>query len=239
MFDLVKSYARTVLEKQVATGQTVTKEGLVLVSVLDSGIEKVRLSQGNSTERPVGFSTSDNQTIDSLPKAETKVVPASPGPYTVTLAKAPMGAFGSSTVSVQASNGSLLTEVASGPATGEFSVNYTTGVITFNSAQAGLTYLIGYRAALTVAEARQLFYQRNINNTAGAIFNQVGLMTGEGEMYTYEYDTAANWSGTSDRQVRTAANGLITIGGSNAIVGLLIKSPTSDDASVGVKFNLI
>ncbi|MBU0846498.1 hypothetical protein KKH23_04860, partial [Patescibacteria group bacterium] len=86
----------------------------------------------------------------------------------------------------------------------------------------------------------QKYYQRHPNNTGGALFNQVGVMCGHGEMYTSEYNASINWAGMSGMTAIVSANGVITSGAAGAAncVGAVIKAPTSSDATLGIAFNV-
>jgi hypothetical protein len=72
---------------------------------------------------------------------EAHTIPASPGPYTVTVNNPTMTAL-VPTVTV---GGTALTLVAGAPAAGQFSYVQATGVFTFNSAQAGAAATINYQ----------------------------------------------------------------------------------------------
>jgi len=236
MFDIIHSHASLVLEKPVMPSAVVTTEGLILVSVLDGGVEKVQPSAGVSGEKVVGYSVSDNQTITSVPVVEEHTVPAS-GTLSFTLDHLPMGSFGASTVSAYDGT-TMLTEAAVGSeSTDKYSVDYTTGLVTMGSTYAGKTIKVIYRRAVTVMEAQMLFHQRNINNTSGAVFNQVGVGCGVGELFTAEYDTTADWSGTT-REVKSGPDGKLTIGGNGSVVGTLIQVPSAENSFVGIHFVL-
>lgn len=72
---------------------------------------------------------------------EARSIPGT-GPFTITAAKASVFAFDEGVTLV--SDGSAFEAVASGPATGQYSVNNTTGVYTFAAADAGKAILIAY-----------------------------------------------------------------------------------------------
>lgn len=56
-------------------------------------------------------------------------------------------------------NGNPMTRVASSPATGQYSVNVSTGAYTFASADAGLTVYINYQYTATVTGAKKMTVQ--------------------------------------------------------------------------------
>jgi hypothetical protein len=244
-YDLKLSHFSLSLQKDVASGQVVDREGVVLRSVLEAGQEKVQKADGSAaTYEIAGFAISDNETIGIIPAVEDFTIPAAPGPYTVQLAHTSLvGTAPNSSVRVMEIGGSDWTEVAGAPAATEFQPVVTTGVITFNVADAGKSVRIWYRANLTVAEARLRFFQRNINNDAGAIFNTVVVGMGAGEIYTAEYDTNVDWSTAvpgSTGVITSGADGILTIGGSGtAIPGArCIHVPDIDQPYLGIAFSL-
>lgn len=246
-YDLKLSHFSLSLQKYVSAGNTVDREGVVLRSVLEAGEERVQKADASAATYAVaGFAISDNETIGIIPVVEEFTIPAAPGPYTVQLAHSSLvGTAPNSSVRVNNITASAdMTEEATGtPATTEFHPAVTTGILTFNVAQAGNSIRVWYRANLTVAEARLRYFQRNINNDAGAIFNTVVVGTGTGEIYTAEYDTNVDWSTAipgSTGVVTTGADGILTIGGSGTPIpgGKCIHVPDVDQPYLGIAFNL-
>lgn len=94
---------------------------------------------------------------------EAAVVPASPGPYTVTVANA-AGFYADLGVSLVAT-GQQLVYAASAPADGQYSVNPTTGVYTFNAAQADAGILINYLHTATTADSGTMEITNNLMGT--------------------------------------------------------------------------
>lgn len=74
---------------------------------------------------------------------EATTIPATPGPYTVTIAPPSSGTFVAD-LGVVDSTGTQYTRVASAPATGQYSVNTGTGVYTFAAADQGKAIKISY-----------------------------------------------------------------------------------------------
>lgn len=245
-YDLKRTHFSLSLQKDVATGQVIDREGVVLRSVLEAGEEKVQKADGGAATYAIaGFAVSDNETIGIIPVVEDFTVPAAPGPYTVQLAHTSIvgPAAPNSSVRVMEVGGSDLTEVAGAPGAAQFQPNLTTGVLTFNVAQAGISIRVWYRANLTVAEARLRYFQRNINNDAGVLFSTVVVGTGTGEIYTAEYDTNDDWSTgypAAANPVLTGADGILTLAGSGtAIPGAkVIHVPDLDQPYLGIAFNL-
>lgn len=244
-YDLKLSHFSMSLQKYVSAGNTVDREGVVLRSVLEAGEERVQKADGSAaTYQIAGFAISDNETIGIIPAVEDFTIPAAPGPYTVQLAHTSLvGTAPNSSVRVNNITAAAdMTEVAGAPAATQFQPNVTTGVLTFNSAEAGNSIRVWYRANLTVAEARLRFFQRNVNNEAGAIFNTVVVGGGSGEIYTAEYDTNVDWTTAypGANPILTGPDGILTIGGSGtAIPGAkVIHVPNVDNPYLGIAFNL-
>ena len=80
--------------------------------------------------------------------AENRTIPATPGPYTITVNEA---ASFEQDLGVTLS-GSPLTKVSGSPASGQYSVNESTGVYTFNSAQQNAAVVISYRYTVDPAD---------------------------------------------------------------------------------------
>jgi len=76
-------------------------------------------------------------------------IPATPGPYTVTVTgELPITDLGV----IRDSTGVAMTKVVGAPASGQYSVNEATGVYTFNSAQQNVAVTITYRYAFDPAD---------------------------------------------------------------------------------------
>lgn len=95
------------------------------------------------------FGNSQSAGIKNVVNNFAAAVPATPGPYTVTIAPPNSGTFVKNLGVMNASTGLPLTRVASAPATGEYSVDEATGIYTFASADQGLGVLISYEYAKT------------------------------------------------------------------------------------------
>lgn len=71
-------------------------------------------------------------------------IPATPGPYTLTISPPSSGTFVADLGVFNASTGVQMTRVASAPATGEYSVVVATGVYTFAAADQGKAITVSY-----------------------------------------------------------------------------------------------
>lgn len=246
-YDLKLSHFSLNLQKDVAAGQLVDREGTVLRSVLENGEEKVQLADGSAANyRVAGFAISDNETIGVIPMVEEAVIPANPGPYTIQLKYTSLvGTAPNSAVRVyDITDDTDLTETASlSPGAGQFNPNVATGLLTFNVAEESHAIRVFYRANLTVAQAKLKYFERFVNNTAGQFYNTVVVGSGTGEVFTAEYDTNVDWTtawpaGTAD--ILTGPNGILTIGGGGTPIpgAKVIHVPNVDNAMLGISFNL-
>jgi hypothetical protein len=83
---------------------------------------------------------------DTEDQSFTSAVPANPGPWTIALGRALRGVLSSGLVRVHDTTANaMLVEAAPAPGAGQFSVDYATGVITFNTAEQTHAVVIYYR----------------------------------------------------------------------------------------------
>lgn len=94
---------------------------------------------------------------------EAGAIPATPGPYTITVANA-ANFYADLGVNFVAT-GQPLRYVASAPATGEYSVNPATGVYTFAAADEGLGVIINYLYTATTADSGTMEITNNLMGT--------------------------------------------------------------------------
>lgn len=237
-YDSSRSDSNWKINKTVAAAASVPQEGVLLTATLENGVEVVQPSNGSSaTQKLVGFAVSDNSNDTEKALVVTTSVP-SDSPYTVQLAKIPLGSPGSMSVSVRfTSNNTALSQEANTGAvngSGKFHCD-AAGLVTFHSADASKGVVIQLRHALTAEEAVAQFYSRSVNNAAGAQFGLVCAMGGTGQIFTMAYDAAINWAGSVTP--KTADNGFLTSGGGGTAVNChVIKVPTDDDPYLGLEF---
>jgi hypothetical protein len=244
-YDLKRSHFSQILEKNVATGSTVVEEGVCLVASLDAttGEEVVAMSAGASGEVLAGFAIRDNADHATTSVVEEGTVPTSPAALTITLANnnivaSTPGDGSTANMRVECPVGTALTLVDGAvAANGQCAVEPATGVLVFHSDESATAYRVTYRYNLTVAESRLTFFQRNINNEAGAIFGQLGVGMGIGEIYTDMFNSTLDWS--AGTQPTTGANGLITQGGNgHAIDARVIHVPDVANPMLGLAFQV-
>jgi hypothetical protein len=244
-YDLRRSHFSVILEREVLPGFTITEEGVVLVALLDAatGTEKVKASTGTAADVVAGFAIRDNADNATTSEVEEATIPTSPAALTVQLGNnnlvaATPGTGSTTQIEVVASTTGILTIANAGaPAGGSVGVNDLTGELTFNAAQEGEDVVVTYRYNLTVAESRLKFFQRNINNEAGALFGQVGAGHGHGEIFTDQFDATVDWS--SNPSITSGAAGILTTGGSGAVLDArVISVPNVNNPLLGIAFDL-
>jgi hypothetical protein len=244
MFDLKKSYGSLIREVPVATGTSVTKEGIGVVRTLESGNVVVDVPTGATDGVFAGFVTMDNQTISSKPVVEEATIPST-SPYSVQLSSTTP--YGGSTFADQeirvydetATTGlSMVTAAVNVSATGKAFLS-SNGVLLAHSSAAGHELTVYWRVSLTVDQAKAEFYQRSPNNEASATLGSVAVMCGQGHMYTYEYDPSYDWTSTTSHKAWVGSAGQF-VGDSNSGTecGYVVQAPTSEDNSLGIAFNL-
>jgi hypothetical protein len=244
-YDLKRSHFSVVLEKSVSTGAVITEEGVVLVSVLDAatGVEKVQASGGISGEIVAGFALRDNADHATTASVENLTIPTTPAALTLQLANnnivaATPGTGNTSNLRCVASTTGFLSLGNAGvAASGTVGVNDATGLLTFHSDEEGQTVVVTYTYNLTVAEARLLFYQRNINNEASTLFSQVGVGHGHGEVFTDQFNATLDWSaGTA---ITSGVAGVLTQAGNGAVLDARVVSvPNVNNPMLGIAFNI-
>lgn len=242
-YDLKRSHFSIILERKVATGSVITEEGVLLVATLDAatGEEVVDLSANSAGEVPAGFAIRDNADNATTSTVEEGTVPAA-SPFEFQLSNNNLVAStpgDGSTAQIQVtSDGNIQTVVdGSSPAGGQVGLEPVTGLLTFNTAEQSEDIVVTYRYNLTVAEARLLFFQRNINNEAGALFGQVGVGHGHGEIFTDQYDATVDWS-VAGQAVHSGAAGTVTGSGGQVLDARIISVPNVNNPLLGLAFNI-
>ncbi len=244
-YDLKRSHFSVILERVVATGETITEEGVLLQATLDAstGTEVVAVATADSGLQIAGFAIRDNADNSTTSVVENGTIPAT-GTLTIQLsnnnlvASTPGDGSTSSMRVVASSTGNLTLVDAASPASGQCANEPATGLLTFHEDEAGQTVVVTYRYNLTVAEARLLFFQRNINNEAGALFGQVGCGHGHGEIYTDQFDATIDWSTVAVGAIHSADDGLVSETGGTAIDARVISVPNVNNPLLGLAFNI-
>lgn len=239
MLDLQRCIYTRIDEASVASGSTVDAEGRVLVAALGSdGEEYVTESAGlASTELFTGISLNTTLTTTQFPNVETGTIPSAT-PFTIQLVKTAI-------VSVQirvyaATTGELSNDTAVHPTTpdaGKFSVNYTTGLVYFNTAQQGEAVTMYYQYTPTTLEAKNRWFEAGINVNSGGTFNQVGVIKAPCIVYTSEYDASIDWS-TPPTSIKTGVGGRFenqTGSGATIANARVVHVPDTDNVYLGIE----
>ena len=216
------------VERPVAQGYSVTAEGQVLVAEEVNGEFGVRSSTGGAGEQFVGVAIEHPMSVFSAPNVEDVTVPAA-APYELKMSK--VASAGTERVTI---NGTDLT-LGSAANAGEYEIATVDGisVVTVNAAQAGLTGSVGYKYVPTTTEVRVFQSDPFPGSLAAEITGSVAVIE-VGDIFTSEYDSTQDWSGTP--VVTLGANGQFTIGGSGTVVdAVVIQKPTSADPFLGLR----
>lgn len=215
--------------RNVDPSKQVTAEGCALV-IDTAHPNSVAPSAGLSTEVFAGVSFSQQQPITSAPKMEELVIAAD---GTIVLARQPTA--GTIRVTI---GGTVFTADAVGTAQGTIAAGkYSQAAagsqtLVFPVAQEGLTAVVLYRYAPTVAEVITLQGYILPGGDSGNLLNVVGVVT-KGDLYVDQYDTTADWTLTT---IKVGANGLFTTSGSGAAIAgaRVLAVPTADQPFLGL-----
>lgn len=233
MLNLQTSYTDDSKDRKLAIGVNPNslQEGSALVSVIEDGYEKVKLSEGTEGEKIVGFAygtwfvpSTLVMTANATLTGEVDTVQLFPncvaGSIKIT---------GTSTFTAKTSAEAVT-------AAGDFFIDTATGTLTIKGAENEVV-VIAYRRNLTVTEQQTMFGSHSINGNANSLFEQVTVWKGNGEIWTDQYDTSADWS--SATEAYTGANGLLTSdNASGCVAGRIIGKPTASNPFLGIAINL-
>lgn len=235
MYDLQKTVYSNTIERPVPAGIEIAAEGLVLKSVIVGDAEHLRPTEGTTGEVIAGFSHNNTLSITNEIVIEDSVsIPAS-GAYTIQL-KYPNIVSGSVRVYDVAGAADM---VIGSVSSGHYTVNLTTGLLTFAAADAGKAVIVTYRRNLTALEAQIKYRERPVNAPNPSLFGNVVALCGNGEIYTDQYDTSVSYDGVS--AVYAGADGIATsvATGHTVIPGSrIIKLPSATSTTLGFRFNL-
>lgn len=215
--DIKRTFYGWTDSQPIAMGKTVTIEGQALVSVLEDNVEKVKPATGVANEKVVGFARFRQLAFGVNAKVEDLVVPAE-APFTAELSKNNIVDYkfvGASVAPV---------------------LNTTTGVVTFDAADAGKIVTATYRWNMTVSEAKTTMYEAPVNHPDVNLMGMVGVGKGKGRIYTLHYDASKTYDGTTVLVV--GADGIITVGGTGTAIpgGRVVQVPSTTDPYLGVEF---
>jgi hypothetical protein len=236
MYDLMHTKYSNTIERPLVPGVEIGLEGLVLKSVMVGSSEHFRTTEGTTGEKIVGFSHNRSTSMTTeIVIEDTLSIPATPGPYTVQL-KYPNLVAGTVRVYDVTDAADMVPGAVSD---GRFTVNITTGLLTFAVADASHPIIVTYRRNLTAIEAQTKYRQAAINGPSPSYFGNAIALSGNGEIFTDAYDTSVSYEGVSD--VYAGAGGYATSAssGNTLIPGSRITQlPTASSPLLGFAFNL-
>lgn len=231
--NLQMSYTDDSKDRKLAIGVNPNslQEGSVLVSVIEDGFEKVKLSEGAENEKVVGFAygtwfvpSTLVMTANATLTGEVDTVQLFPN-----CVAGSISIKGTSTFAAKASADAVA-------AAGDYFLDTATGTLTVKGV-ANEVVVIAYRRNLTVTEQQTLFGSHSINGNANSLFEQVTVWKGNGEIWTDQFDTSADWS--SATEAASGANGLLIPAASGkTTVGRIIGKPTANNPFLGIAINL-
>lgn len=235
--DLKRSFSSQRLNRPLAAGTVVEKEGLIMVSVLEDGVEKAAIAAtAAGTDIPLGYS----QTADSQPTQTTEVesvtVPSAPAALELDLRNQNLV---TSRIRAVTAAGLVLTvdeTFAGTPANDAVKVNLSTGRLKFHPDEAGATVTVTYLYNLTLTQSKQRFGERFINNRGlHAEHGFIEVAHGEGELYTDCFNSALNWgAGTA---ITLGNGGILTQGGAGPTLNaIVVHVPSTDNPMLGIRF---
>lgn len=231
MLDISRCKIVKSMERPIVAGQSITAEGLALISVLQDGVEHIQPSAAAASEVFCGFSYGDILAIATKSMVYQAIVPAS-SPYTVSLPKSNLVAD-----QIRCYNDTESQALTEGSASvdNQYSVVDLTGVITFHSGEAGDTVTIIFRYYPTAQELMLENNQRALTQNPVEFLGQCGVIT-EGEVFTDQFDAAVDWSARPAMYL--AENGMVgvTSGTRCAMGGTIIAIPTVDSPYLGIRF---
>lgn len=218
MLNLDKSRFRDSVERTIMDGFSIASEGQALIAEISDGVFGVRPSTGAAGEVFAGVSIYQTTTTEVMPEVVDGAVDVS---LQLTLPHEPIA-------------GSLRVLNAAG-STIVVTTGYTIAgkVITLVSGTEGDVIQARYKFIPSVQEALLLQGDQAPGHSASAFLSQIGVVE-RGDVYTTEYDTAADWSGVNPA-VKLGAGGLFTTAGSGVAVDCyVIQVPTAADPTLGL-----
>lgn len=235
--DLKRTYSSQRLGRELAAGTIVEQEGLLMVAVIEDGVEKAGIAAtAAGTDIVIGYS----QTADSQPTRTSAVeeitVPSAPATLEVDLRNQNLV---SSRIRAVTAGGLVLTideTFAGSPADDTVKIDLATGRLKFHPDEAGATVTVTYLYDLTLTESKQKFGERFFNNFGlHAEHGAIEVGAGLGELWTDQFDASLDYSaGTA---LTLGDGGQITQGGAGPTLNAtVVHVPTTDNPYLGIKF---
>ena len=202
-------------ERNWASDVTTTKEGVALAAVYEGGVMMVKPSVGAANEIFCGVAFSSRTTLTEIAYAGTLTavgtllaLPHTPVPTTINIA----GLIEDTDYTVSGSN------------------------VTVIAAHANKTLEVMFQYVPSVLEALSLQGDVEPGTHQTLTLRKTGVIE-SGEVFTTEFDTAADWSGVP--VIRLGSNGMFTTAGSGAIVNCLVTNiPGAGRPYLGLSYSL-
>lgn len=215
------------------------EEGMLVCGVLEGGVEKASVVAAPvGTEKVIGYCWLAESPYSFTSNVEEITVPAGPAPLSVDLRFGRVLPGKLRAVDKDTSAALVVVVSPAVPAAGQVSVNYSTGALVFNAAEALHKVELTYHYELSVSQARTKFGERHINNfKLHADFDDVSLGTGLVELWSDQYDSAVDFS---TGVLRLGEKGTITVGGAGPVLNQasVISLPSVTSPRLGVRLNL-
>lgn len=185
------------------------KEGALLEVSMEGGRATVVPATGNAGAKILGFARSQFMNPQTSPMVEDILIPAAPGPYTVTLSRTPLSPSATTVganLLVNGVPGSAMVWDDTPDATLDFFISGS--VLTVHSSDAEKRIRVVYEYALTVTEA-MLLYGHGVTDAAQSAIRSVDCISQAPLLFTTEYDRSDNWA--AGGQVYSGAGGVVTL----------------------------
>ena len=247
-YDLTRSFFGKKRTYPLTAGTNVAEEGALLIQTAGTSSITASVATGASGEIPLGVAMHSFIKGTTFTKYELLSVPAV-APYTVQLAHPLLinaGAGVAEAAVYDVTNTAYLL-VAAAPIAGTAGINVTSGLMTFDVAQAGISFWVRYRYTMSVTERDNLIRASHINRGADDQFEAITVGMGHCRIFTTMYNAAGAWelltqsyTAAADESPCLGADGLWstnTLHVNGTMMGRVISLPTADDPYLGLEFN--
>lgn len=250
-WDMTRSIIDARREYDLVSGTNLVEEAQVMVAGGTTSQEATTSVTGAvfGDALPLGLSLNGKILATTFTNYETGTVPAAPGPYTVTLEHSNLVTNTYSTFAdayVYDSTSAAELEVAGAAVAGtSVTLSVTSGVLTFDAAEAGHSFFIRYRWNLTNAESQEILRSSAVGRGSEDTFDKVVIAHGQCTMYTTMYDADAAWVLNQQTGLSVAGNPVTGAGGVLTIYennnagtpfGRVVSLPSASDPYLGLEY---
>jgi hypothetical protein len=238
--DLKRTHSSLRLNRPLTSGTIVEQEGLIMVAVLENGIETAGIAAtAGGSDIILGFSATADSQPTRTSEVEDVTVPSAPAALEVDLRNQNLVTL---RIRAVTAGGLVLTideTFAGSPGNDTVKVDLATGRLKFHPDEAGATVTVTYLYDLTLTQSKQRFGERFINNRGlHAEHGSIEAGAGHGELWTDQYNAALAWdAGTA---ITLGDAGQLTQGGPGpAIPARVVSVPSTDNPFLGISFSLV